>query len=60
MISASFHAPLCLFRLDDLRHRLVPLYKYEPTEELGWGDCEEQELTVRRLTELFFFFFLSV
>lgn len=32
-------------RLDDLRHRLIPLYKYDPTEDHGWGDCEDEELT---------------
>lgn len=40
--------------LDDLRHRLIPLYRYDPTEELGWGDCEEEELVVRRLKEPLF------
>ncbi|XP_047453191.1 small integral membrane protein 29-like [Mugil cephalus] len=35
-------------RLDDLRHRLIPLYNYDPTEEReDWGDDdrgEEEEL----------------
>ncbi|TNN00284.1 hypothetical protein fugu_011530 [Takifugu bimaculatus] len=31
-------------RSDDLRHRLIPLYRYDPTEDLGLGDCEEEEL----------------
>lgn len=42
-----FHDSLRLFRLDDLRHRLIPLYRYDPAEELGWGDCDEEELAVR-------------
>lgn len=33
---------------------MIPLYKYDPAEELAWGDREEEELTVRRLPELFF------
>lgn len=41
---------LC-FRLDDLRHRLIPRYSYDPTEqeeEDTWGEAGvEQELTVR-------------
>lgn len=49
-----FHDSLRLFRLDDLRHRLIPLYRYDPTEELGLGDSEEEELAVRRLKEPLF------
>lgn len=44
-----FHDSLRLSRLDDLRHRLIPLYRYDPTEELGLGDSDEEELAVRRL-----------
>lgn len=41
---------LC-FRLDELRHRLIPLYSYDPAEEEQeeWGDSggeEEEELAV--------------
>ncbi|XP_075883516.1 small integral membrane protein 29-like isoform X2 [Nelusetta ayraudi] len=25
-------------RLDELRHRLIPLYSYDPAEEQEWGD----------------------
>lgn len=31
---------VCL-RLDELRHRLIPLYTYDPTEEQEWGDEED-------------------
>ncbi|KAM9352689.1 uncharacterized protein C3orf18-like [Symphorus nematophorus] len=33
-------------RLDELRHRLIPLYTYDPTEEQDWGDYakEDEEL----------------
>ncbi|KAM3609614.1 uncharacterized protein V6R79_017754 [Siganus canaliculatus] len=28
-------------RLDELRHRLIPLYSYDPAEEHEWSDEEE-------------------
>lgn len=31
---------VCL-RLDELRHRLIPLYSYDPAEEQEWGDEED-------------------
>ncbi|XP_070829232.1 small integral membrane protein 29-like [Chaetodon trifascialis] len=35
-------------RLDELRHRLIPLYSYDPAEQEDWGDGgvedEEEEL----------------
>ncbi|KAM7414824.1 hypothetical protein PAMA_019580 [Pampus argenteus] len=34
-------------RLDELRHRLIPLYTYDPTEEEEWGRSgreDEEEL----------------
>lgn len=40
---------VCL-RLDELRHRLIPLYSYDPAEEQEWGDesddNEDKELNV--------------
>lgn len=40
---------VCL-RLDELRHRLIPLYSYDPAEEQEWGDGgddnEDKELNV--------------
>lgn len=40
---------VCL-RLDELRHRLIPLYSYDPAEEQEWGvegdDDEDKELNV--------------
>lgn len=43
------------FRLDELRHRLIPLYSYDPAEDEGeWeasggrGEEEEEELAVSR------------
>ncbi|XP_036963208.1 small integral membrane protein 29-like [Acanthopagrus latus] len=31
-------------RLDELRHRLIPLYNYDPTEEQeDWGDADKEE-----------------
>lgn len=49
-----FHVQVSLslfFRLDDLRHRLIPLYSYDPAEEQeDWGDAgredEDAELNV--------------
>lgn len=42
---------VCL-RLDELRHRLIPLYTYDPAEEQAWGNeedgNEEEELTVSK------------
>lgn len=39
-------------RLDELRHRLIPLYSYDPAEEQDWGhegdDNEDEELNVSR------------
>ncbi|XP_056243595.1 uncharacterized protein LOC130176493 isoform X2 [Seriola aureovittata] len=36
------------FRLDELRHRLIPLYSYDPAEEQDWSDGgredEDEEL----------------
>lgn len=44
-----FSARFC-FRLDELRHRLIPLYSYDPAEQPDWwGEDErgeEEELTV--------------
>lgn len=42
------------FRLDELRHHLIPLYTYNPAEEQeDWGDYdrddEEEELAVRNI-----------
>lgn len=48
-------ASVRLCRLDELRHRLIPLYKYDPSEEAGWGDSGEEDLAVRRLMEPFHF-----
>lgn len=42
-LDAAFDASLCVSRLDGLRHRLVPLYRYGSTEEV---DCEDEELAV--------------
>lgn len=44
---------LCMFcfRINELRHRLIPLYSYDPTEdEDEWGDSrrEEEELAVSK------------
>ncbi len=38
----------CIFcsRLDELRHRLIPLYSYDPTEEQE--DDEEDDLAVSK------------
>lgn len=37
---------VCL-RLDELRHRLIPLYSYDPAEEQEWGDeGDDNELNV--------------
>lgn len=40
---------VCL-RLDELRHRLIPLYSYDPGEEQEWENeedaNEDEELTV--------------
>ena len=40
-------------RLDELRHRLIPLYSYDPAEEQDSGEAdgedEEEELTVSTL-----------
>ncbi|KAM7396918.1 hypothetical protein PAMP_019923 [Pampus punctatissimus] len=38
-------------RLDELRHRLIPLYTYDPTEEEEWGrsDREDEEELVEPL-----------
>lgn len=48
-------ACFCL-RLDELRHRLIPLYNYDPTEEQeDWGDAdkeEDEELTVSKPPKL--------
>lgn len=37
-----------MFRLDELRHRLIPLYSYDPTEDQEWGDTgnEDAQLAV--------------
>lgn len=47
---------LC-FRLDELRHRLIPLYSYDPTEEQEeWERAdreEEEELAVRKPLKLY-------
>lgn len=32
------------FRLDELRHRLIPLYSYDPAEQQEeWGDTDREE-----------------
>lgn len=49
MLPFGFFICFC-FRLDELRHRLVPLYNYDPNEEQDLWDAgnkdEEEELTV--------------
>lgn len=44
-------------RLDELRHRLIPLYTYDPAEEQEWefSDREDEEdgLAVRTFYESF-------
>lgn len=39
-------------RLDELRHRLIPLYTYDPTEDQEWGNeedgNEDEELNVSK------------
>lgn len=46
------------FRLDELRHRLIPLYSYDPAEEQeDWGDADkeddEKELAVSKPLKLY-------
>lgn len=46
------------FRLDELRHRLIPLYSYDPAEEQeDWGDAgkvdEDDELAVSKPLKLY-------
>lgn len=44
------------FRLDELRHRLIPLYSYDPAEVQDWGDAgsedEQAELAVSKPLKL--------
>ncbi|XP_029379491.1 uncharacterized protein C3orf18 homolog [Echeneis naucrates] len=37
-------------RLDELRHRLIPLYSYDPAEVQDWSDArhEDEELSVSK------------
>lgn len=47
------------FRSNELRHRLIPLYSYDPAEEQdNWWDAgkenEEEELAVRKPLKLYF------
>lgn len=56
----GFFRTLC-FRLDELRHRLIPLYTYDPAEEQDdWGDAdkdnEEEELAVSKPLKLIIYF----
>lgn len=51
MFSLEFALIPLQCRLEELRHRLIPLYSYDPAEEQEeWGDAdredEETELTV--------------
>ncbi len=43
------------FRLDELRHRLIPLYSYDPAEEQDWGGAgkEDEELAVSKPLKLY-------
>lgn len=48
----GFFSMFC-FRLDELRHRLIPLYSYDPAEQQEeWGDTDreenDEELAVRK------------
>lgn len=45
-------------RLDELRHRLIPLYSYDPTEDREWEDDsnenEDEELNVSEPMNVYF------
>lgn len=50
LCSVTIWFVFCL-RLDELRHRLIPLYNYDPTERQEEWDSpgrEEEELTVSK------------
>lgn len=46
---------MCCSRSDNLRHRLIPLYNYDPTEDHDWDDTgnEEQEQNVSEPLNLY-------
>lgn len=53
MFLHKFHLIPLQCRLEELRHRLIPLYSYDPAEEQEeWGDAgredEDAELTVSK------------
>lgn len=50
MFTARYLLILRCFRLDELRHRLIPVYTYDPSEEPEWEEDvdEEQELAVSK------------
>lgn len=46
----SFILLLIHFRVDELRHKLIPLYNYDPAEEYEWRDDDvddDEDVTVR-------------
>lgn len=37
-----------MFRLDELRHRLIPLYSYDPAEDREWGGVGNEDEDVQQ------------